>query len=150
VSVYVVRGRGDAAEFLLLRRAKDDGEFGGIWQQVTGGIELGETGWQAACRECREETGIQPERLYSADIFEMFYDWDRDCMVVFPAFLVPVDDDTDVTLSNDHDAYEWAPLQRACELFEFGPQAENARRIHRDFLARPLNEHLRIPLEGRP
>lgn len=40
---------------LLLKTNKDRGSF---WQPVTGGVEQGETFYDAAWRELREETGI--------------------------------------------------------------------------------------------
>ena len=146
VSVYLARGQGPDAEFLVMRRAVDDGEFGGLWQQVTGGIEHDETAWQAALREAEEETGIRPRRLYSADLTECFYDWDRDCMILFPVFYVPVEPDQAVTLSADHDRYEWLTVEAACDRFSFRPQKDNLRKIHEEFLLKLPDEHLRIPL----
>ena len=40
---------------------------------VSGGIHPEEKAWEAAIREVKEETGLTPERLYSADAVETFY-----------------------------------------------------------------------------
>ena len=57
VSVVVVRICGDSAEYLLLRRATD--YLRDQWCQVAGAVEQGETAWQAAIRELKEETGLE-------------------------------------------------------------------------------------------
>jgi len=60
-SVLVVIYAESTNRVLMLQR-KDDSEF---WQSVTGTLEEGETSWQAAVREVKEEMGliIKPEQL---------------------------------------------------------------------------------------
>lgn len=73
--MVILREAGDAHEVLLLRR---NGSLAGEWCQIAGAIEAGETAWQAALREVEEETGLRPSRFYSADIYEQFYEADRE------------------------------------------------------------------------
>ncbi len=48
VEVCVFRIRGDRGEVLLLRRAKGEALYPGLWQLVTGGVLEGETSLHAA------------------------------------------------------------------------------------------------------
>ena len=91
VSVVILRPAGSAFEFLLLRRT---GTLAGTWCQVAGAIEAGETAWQAGLREVVEETGLHPNRFYSADICEQFYEADRNAISLLPVFVgyAPQDD----------------------------------------------------------
>ena len=82
-SVFAIRHHGAHHEVLLLKRAQS---LAGAWCQVAGSIEADETAWQAALRELREETGLTPEVLYSADICEQFYEADRDAITMAPVF----------------------------------------------------------------
>lgn len=63
--VVVVVRRG--AEFLLTLRAKPPGQ--GVWGLPGGALQLGETAFEAAIREVREETGIQchPLRCFTTE-----------------------------------------------------------------------------------
>src|SRR2546429_2355262 len=66
VDAYVLRvgARGGGVEVLALRRAPG-GRSPGSWETVHGHIEAGETPAQAALREGREETGLDPARPYN-------------------------------------------------------------------------------------
>ncbi len=85
----------------------------GAWCQVAGGLEEGETAWQAALREITEETGLTPQRFYSGDICEQFYEPERDCISIFPVFVAFVDPTAWVTLNNEHSAYQWLDFDAA-------------------------------------
>ena len=60
VAVLVLRGAGEDARVLLLRRSR--GAFAGAWTFVMGGVEDGERATDAARRELREETGLSATR----------------------------------------------------------------------------------------
>jgi dihydroneopterin triphosphate diphosphatase len=52
----------------------------GFWQSVTGSLEWGETAAEAAAREVREETGLDPSGLRDAGVerrFEIYPEWRR-------------------------------------------------------------------------
>lgn len=55
-------------EVLLLERKQPPG----WWQSVTGSLEPGETPWDAAVRELREETGLAADGLVDLGISESF------------------------------------------------------------------------------
>lgn len=85
VSVVLLRSGGSETEVLLLRR---NHTLVGEWCQIAGGIEDGEKAWETALREVKEETGLDCDRLYSADICEQFYETDREPSACFLCSLV--------------------------------------------------------------
>lgn len=65
-----------ALECLLLERVQP----AGFWQSVTGSLEWGESAADAAARELREETGLEPSGLRDAGVrrrFEIYPEWRR-------------------------------------------------------------------------
>ncbi len=75
VSVLVVIHT-PALDVLLLERARHPG----YWQSVTGSMEAGESTHETACREVREETGIEAQASGLVDWrqsnrFEIFAEW---------------------------------------------------------------------------
>lgn len=120
VSIVVLRGHRRATRMLLLRRT---GRYmHGAWTYVAGHLERGETGWQAALRELREETGLRPEALYSADACESFYDPRHDCVAVVPAFVARIGAGQTVRLNGEHDASAWLSRRAAQRRLPFPGQ----------------------------
>lgn len=84
VSVFILRQTAAKTQVLLMERADS---LVGAWCQVAGSLEQDETAWQAALREVLEETGLVPDKLYSGDICEQFYEHERECISIFPVFV---------------------------------------------------------------
>ena len=141
VSVVVLRGDGAAAQTLLMRRT---GSNAGTWCQVAGRIEPGEPAWRAALRELREETGLSPDSLWSADYLERFYEPACEVVSVVPVFVARVPIDAEPVLNDEHDAYRWLPLQDAVDVVSFGGQRDMLAWIGREFVDRAPNPYLRI------
>ena len=66
IDAYVFNRKNKEIRFLLLKRAKTK-IYEHLWQGVAGKIEAGETSWEAAIRELKEETGFEPVRMFVAD-----------------------------------------------------------------------------------
>ncbi|TNC50770.1 NUDIX domain-containing protein [Rubellimicrobium rubrum] len=141
VSVVALRRKAGRNEVLLLRRT---GSLRGEWCQIAGGIENGETAWQTALREMREETGLVPQALYSADICEQFYEADQNSISLLPVFLAMVAADQLVALNHEHSEFRWLEFDAAVALVPFSGQRSVLRHIERDFANGTPSEHLRI------
>lgn len=112
VDVLVLRLPESGLECLLLRRAAG-GRSPGSWEGVHGKVDEGEDPAAAALRELREETGLAPERMYNLSRVEMFYQHRTDEVSLVPVFAAMVSTEADVTLSAEHDAAMWLPLEAA-------------------------------------
>ena len=116
VDAYVVRASGSGLEVLVLRRGPS-GRSPGSWETVHGHIESGETPVQAALREIREETGLDPSRLYNVSRVEAFYRHRTDAIALIPVFAGVVDGAATARHSEEHDRVEWlAPATAAARL----------------------------------
>jgi dATP pyrophosphohydrolase len=144
VSVITIRGLGEHAGTLLLRRAQTP--LHGLWTYAAGHLEAGETAWQAALRELAEETGLRPTGLYSADQCETYYDVREECIAVVPAFVAYVASDATVRLGAEHDAHAWLPFPDAIARLPFGGQRTLYAHVHREFVLRAPSPALRMPL----
>lgn len=127
VAVAVLRRSPRGPEVLLLRRTA---ERGGFWQIVTGRLQPGESALEAARRELSEETGrtlpivdlgyrhafsfgeALPPRVFEESGFAAVWE---------PA--------GDPKLSpEEHDAFEWVPVQEALTKLPFAGLKETVRR----------------------
>lgn len=120
VDAYVLRRSRDGLEVLVLRRAPAPaGRSPGSWETVHGHIEAGETPVQAARREVREETGLEPARLYNVSRVESFYRHRTDEIVLIPVFACIMDGAASVRTSAEHDRAEWLTPSQAVARFSW-------------------------------
>ena len=143
VSAFLVCGKGDDAKFLLMRRTDKKSAF---WAQVAGKIEDGETAWQAALREISEETSLTPDRFFSADICEQFYEIDRDSIWISPVFVAHFDKEPEVILNEEHDRFEWLTFAQTLEHLSFAGQKHAVEVIWKEFIQSSPNPWLEIGL----
>lgn len=112
VDVYPYRHHSVNPEFLLLRRA-DETPYEGQWRMVGGKIAADEAAWEAALRECQEETGQSPTNFWALPSVNAFYEWKEDRINLTPAFAAALS--TDPTLDDEHDAFGWWPAREAAD-----------------------------------
>lgn len=124
----VLQGDSKECELLMLRREE------GLWSHVGGAVEPGETAWQAVLREIHEETGLQPNRFYSADMCIQYYKAQTDVVEVSPCFVGFVAADSDVKLNSEHSTYRWCSLQMALNLSQFPSQHEFYEYVWKHFV----------------
>jgi dATP pyrophosphohydrolase len=142
VSVIALRRNDEATRVLLLRRT--GGPIEGEWCQVAGGIEPGEVAWRAALRELKEETGLVPERFYSADICEQFYEPDKECISLLPVFVAYIGTEAMVTLNHEHSDFRWMSFDEARAAVPFSGQRAVLDHVEREFVQARPTEWLRI------
>jgi dATP pyrophosphohydrolase len=144
VTAYICRVDNGVGRFLLIRRCTP--YLHGTWQMVSGKIEKGEKAWEAALREIREETGLIPDRLYSTNELEMFYEVGQNCINIVPIFLGFIDSEQKVTLSPEHDNFRWVTSDDACELLSFDHQKQTVKRLEAMFVNAEPQEFLLIDI----
>ena len=71
IDAYVYRKTKKGILYLILKRAKTK-IYEHLWQGVAGKIKKGEKSWEAAVRELKEETGLDPIRIFVADHVSRF------------------------------------------------------------------------------
>ncbi|MGO4124820.1 NUDIX pyrophosphatase [Inquilinus sp. YAF38] len=141
VSVVVIRHAATGSEVLLLRRTRS---LAGEWCQIAGAIEPGETAWQAALRETLEETGLELQQLYSADICEQFYEAERDAISLLPVFVGIAAADAAVRLNPEHSQSRWVGFGEAAGMVPFAGQRHVLRHVEQEFVAREPSRWLLI------
>jgi dATP pyrophosphohydrolase len=149
IACHVVRraADGNTYEFLQLKRNRSD-YMGGTWQIVRGRIEPGETAWQAALRELREETSLRPIEFYKLSLLEEFYLIPGETVWHVPSFVAIVDRSATVTLNEEHEDFRWTPQDRIdAEMMWAGERLVLAE-IVRDVLGDgPGKPYLRVELK---
>ncbi len=146
VDLYVARPVGAGFEFLVLRRS-GQGRSPGAWEVVHGHLERGETPVEAARRELLEETGLAPVAMYNLSRVELFYLHRTDAVAMIPAFLAFVPAVAEASLSEEHDAAEWLPVDLARSRLSW-PRSRRALDdiliLFADGSAGPLEDLLRL------
>jgi len=129
----VVFRRRTTPEFLVLKRSNEETIYPGLWQIVSGGIELGEKAYEAAMREVEEEIGIKPNHLYNTPLTNTFYLAKDDSVNVSPVFAAEVEDGTEVKLSAEHTDFRWLKKEDAVSLLVW-PGQKKAIGIVNDYV----------------
>ncbi|MBM3506533.1 MAG: NUDIX domain-containing protein [Alphaproteobacteria bacterium] len=142
VAVAVLSATGAGAQLLLVRRGQ--GAYIGEWSMITGRMEAGETAWQAAVRETREEAGLALRSLYSAGFCDTFYSPHAESIEVAPVF-VGVARDGAVVLNEENTDFRWASVTEAAELVPFHGHRVALAAVERDFVRRTPADWRRIP-----
>jgi len=142
VELCVFRMKGDDAQFLVLKRSRNDGIYPGIWQLVTGVIEEGEKTVPAALRELKEETGFMPAQFWRLPVAHSFYEPVHDVVHVCPGFVARVPDGAEPVLSSEHESYEWCTAERALALLPWTNQREIIRMVHDRFVTETTESRL--------
>jgi dATP pyrophosphohydrolase len=144
VSSFLLKKDKDDYRVLLLKRKQT---IQGAWAGVGGSIEEGEKAWQAILREIKEETGLTPEKLYSADTCEQFYEIDKDSILIAPVFVAYVSDNAAVTINEEHSEFGWFTFEEAILKVSFPEQRRILRHVQEEFVKRQPVEWLLIDVD---
>ena len=128
VDTYVFRKIRNGYKFLMLKRAETK-IYEHLWQGVAGKIEKGETAWQAAVRELKEETGLTPKRMFIADHVSTFYEENGDLINLVPVFGIETETKR-ITLSSEHSEYKWMDFEDAERTLAWNGQKKGIRTVY--------------------
>ena len=131
VEAHVFREIGNEIEFLLLKRAANE-KYPGVWQMVTGSIE-NETAYQTALREIKEESNLNPKKLWVVPNINSFYSPEKDVIVMIPVFAVLVDRNQNVIISEEHSEHKWVKKEEAIKLLAWPGQRKSIEIIYEYF-----------------
>jgi dATP pyrophosphohydrolase len=112
VQFAVVRKVRDEWQFLIMRRSESQ-IYGGKTGFLGGAREKGETVYQTASRELKEETGFTAQAWWATEYVVSFYDPYFDKIFIFPLLAAVVASDAEPILCHEHDKYEWLPAEQA-------------------------------------
>ncbi len=140
---YALREKAGRTEVLLLKRVNPPA---GIWCHIAGGIEEGETAWQCALRELKEETGLVPERYFASEILEMFYEHSRNQITMGAIFVAYINPNAEIKLNAEHSDFGWFEFEEAIERVEFAKHRSLLQQVERDFVKHAPSEFNRIEI----
>ena len=97
---------------LLIRRSKANKNFVGKWEWPGGKVDPGEDFAVAAIREAKEETGLDVELTGVAGVAQFEMPKAFVAMLCMEARIIG----GTLTLSDEHDAYQWVPWSKLHEI----------------------------------
>jgi dATP pyrophosphohydrolase len=114
VNVAVLKNDYDGWKFLILKRAEES--YGGYWGFMTGSKQGEETVAQVVVRELKEETGLDPQRMFATEYLVQFYEPEVDKIWLLPLIVAVVAPDSQVVLSEENSEFRWLPAPKARHL----------------------------------
>ena len=128
VDWYVYRQTDKGLKFLILKR-NEKKLYEHLWQGVAGKIEKDEEAWQTAIRELKEETGLDPVKMFVADHVSQFYEKHGDRVNLVPVFGIEVDS-KNVILSDEHIEYKWVDFKEAFDTLVWNGQKKGIQTVY--------------------
>jgi dihydroneopterin triphosphate diphosphatase len=138
IEVHIIRFVNDKIEYLLLKRSSHQ-KYPNIWQMVTGKIKEGEKAYQTAVREIREEANLQIDKLFIVPNVNSFYNSDDNSTNLIPVFVTVVNKDAVVTISEEHQSYQWVNKKKAKKLLAWPGQSKSVDFISDFFSSKKEN-----------
>ena len=128
VDCYVYQQTDKGLKFLILKR-NEKKLYEHLWQGVAGKIEKDEEAWQTAIRELKEETGLDPVKMFVADHVSQFYEKHGDKVNLVPVFGIEVDS-KNVILSDEHIEYKWVDFKEAFDTLVWNGQKKGIQTVY--------------------
>lgn len=126
IDAYLYRMGPNGPEYLALLRASHK-IYAGQWRMIGGKVDPGETFWQAAYREIKEETQLTPSPFWTVPTVNQFYNPKHDVFHKIPVFAGEILENEDPILDDEHTDYRWV---RADEIETYFLWPEQQRIVH--------------------
>lgn len=125
IDVYPYKIENDQPFFLIFKRSAKK-IYANQWRMVGGKVTEGETRWEAALRELKEETGLVPDTFWVVPSVNQFYEAKTDMIHTIPAFAAGLSANAEINLDEEHTEYKWV---KADEISHYIPWPEQRRLI---------------------
>ncbi len=133
IDVYPYRINGKNVEFLILKRSSKK-IYANQWRMVGGKVVEGETYWQAAIRELKEEISEKPSSFWTVPSVNSFYEHKTDTIHQIPAFAAKIEwTDERIELDDEHSEYLWVKADQINEYIHW-PEQKRLIRLINDIL----------------
>ena len=142
VDCHIFRWENAKPVFLLLKRSENQ-MYPGIWQYVTGKIEIGEKPHETAIRELQEETGLVHSSMWTVDRVNHFFEAEQNRMNLIPVFGVEVESSI-INLSPEHTEYKWCSIDEGVDLLLWNQQKQGLLNFHQMITKEPEKLKLSI------
>lgn len=123
-------------EFLIVKRAVDDDFQANFWEIPGGKLDLGEDILEGLKREVNEESGLDITVVYPLYTYKYTHPDNAEKEYLEIQFYCRlVNEEQQVTLSNEHAAYEWITFDR---IDQFSPMSDETRDILHSYANHPV------------
>lgn len=132
IDVYPYRLKNRTPYFLIFKRSEEK-IYSNQWRMVGGKIKEGESYWEGALRELKEETGISPVKFWTIPSVNQFYEAKTDTIHSIPAFAAELDVNAEIQLDEEHSGYKWVRIDEV-ELYIKWPEQRRLMQLTSDIL----------------
>lgn len=122
IDVYPYRVMGSNVQFLIFQRSRNK-IYASQWRMVGGKVKHGETYFEAALRELKEETNMSTKCFWTVPTLNQFYEHSTDSIHFIPAFAADVSDAKEPRLDAEHTEYRWIDSSKINEFIYWPEQA---------------------------
>ena len=128
-------------ELLIMNRDPGKPDDWGVCQAIVKPMEMG---WQAALNEVRVDTSAVPDRVYSVDMVETFYDVKGHCINLTPVFVAFFDYEQETRPMLPDVSSMWIDAYEAEKHLPLVRQREVLKVIYHDYFVREPSEELKV------
>ncbi|CAN5243317.1 NUDIX domain-containing protein [soil metagenome] len=146
IDLYPYKTEDKNVEFLLFRR--EEGKiYEGQWRMIGGKVKPGESYWEAALRELKEETDLQPEVLWTVPSVNQFYEHQSDTIHTIPAFAAEIAPTAIITLDDEHREFQWIKPEEVSNYIQWPEQIRLIKLTNQLIISNQILDDWRVPLQ---
>ena len=145
IDLYPYKMNGKKIFYLLFKRASGH-IYDGQWRMIGGKVQSGESYWEAALRELKEETALKPQFMWTIPSVNSFYEHQTDSILSIPAFAAEIDEANPIILDSEHSDFGWFSLEEALDKI-FWPEQRRLLSLTHDLLtSNQILEDWHVPI----